>query len=480
MLLRHTTSDVAERQSLTVNPAKTCQPIGAMYAALGIHNCLPHSHGSQGCCSYHRSTLTRHYKEPVMAATSSFTEGSSVFGGQANLLQAIATIFSVYEPEVIAVHTTCLSETIGDDIPQILAKARDEGKIPAGKFVIHANTPSYVGSHVTGFANMVKGMVHYFAALGEKGTGTLCATHPEGRSGKRCLSPFPPFNVIPGWVEPSDMREIKRLLAALGVEAIVFPDTSDVLDAPQTGKHVFYPAGGTTVEDLRRTATSRATIALGPSASEIAAKELDAKFRVPYQALELPIGLRATDRFVNAVRKTAHISIPDSLREERGRLMDIITDMHQYLYHKRVALWGDPDQLVSLVEFLADLDMRPVYIVTGTPGKQFERRIEAALAGRVPEAKVRQGAGADMFLMHQWIKQEPVDLLIGNTYGKYIARDEDIPFVRHGFPILDRIGHSYFPTVGYQGGMRLLEKILTALMDRKDRDAPEESFELVM
>ena len=50
-------------------------------------------------------------------------------------------------------------------------------------------------------------------------------------------------------------------------------------------------------------------------------------------------------------------------------MMDIITDMHQYFYRKRVALWGDPDQLVSLVEFLADLDMRPVYIVTGTPGK---------------------------------------------------------------------------------------------------------------
>ena len=161
-------------------------------------------------------------------------------------------------------------------------------------------------------------------------------------------------------------------------------------------------------------------------------------------------------------------------------MMDIITDMHQYFYRKRVALWGDPDQLVSLVEFLADLDMRPVYIVSGTPGKAFEKRVDAALAGRVPEAKVRHGANADMFLMHQWIKQEPVDLLIGNTYGKYIARDENIPLVRHGFPILDRIGHSYFPTVGYTGGMRLLENILAALMDRQDREAPEERFELTM
>src|SRR5512145_2746414 len=158
MLLRHTTDKVIERTALTVNPAKTCQPVGAMYAALGVHGCLPHSHGSQGCCSYHRSVLTRHYREPVMAATSSFTEGSSVFGGQANLLQAINTIFTVYDPEIIAIHTTCLSETIGDDLPQIIKKSKEEGKTPEGKLVIGAPTPSYVGSHVTGFSSMVKAM----------------------------------------------------------------------------------------------------------------------------------------------------------------------------------------------------------------------------------------------------------------------------------------------------------------------------------
>lgn len=460
MLLRHTSPEVVERQALTVNPAKTCQPIGAMYAALGIHNCLPHSHGSQGCCSYHRSTLTRHYKEPIMAATSSFTEGSSVFGGQANLLQAITNIFTIYDPEVIAVHTTCLSETIGDDIPQIISKARDEGKIPAGKRVIHCNTPSYVGSHVTGFSNMTKSMVDYFAESPQQKTRVV--------------------NLIPGWVEPSDVRELKRLAAELGVETLVFPDTSDVVDAPQTGKHVFYPKGGVTVEQLTRTAASQATVSLGPTASEAAARALDAKHKVPVESLELPLGLRATDRFVNVLRRLSRASVPASVNEERGRLMDMITDMHQYFYGVRVALWGDPDHLVSLAGFLTDLDMRPVYVVTGTPGKQFEHRLESALAGRVPDAKYRQGPGADMFLMHQWIKQEPVDLLIGNTYGKYIARDEQIPFVRHGFPIIDRVGHSYFPTVGYRGGIRLLEMILNALLDHKDRTSPEESFELTL
>jgi len=95
-----------------------------------------------------------------------------------------------------------------------------------------------------------------------------------------------------------------------------------------------------TTEQLQRTSASQATVALGPTGSEAAAKELDNRFHVPYENLELPIGLRATDRFVNTLRKLAHVPIPDSIQAERGRMMDIITDMHQYFYGRRVAVWA--------------------------------------------------------------------------------------------------------------------------------------------
>jgi nitrogenase molybdenum-iron protein beta chain len=458
MLLRHTPDEIVERHALSVNPAKTCQPIGAMYAALGIHRCLPHSHGSQGCCSYHRSTLTRHYKEPVMAGTSSFTEGSSVFGGQANLIQAIHNIFAIYDPDVIAVHTTCLSETIGDDIPQIASKAADEGRIPKGKYVIHANTPSYVGSHVHGFAGMTKAMVDYFAS--------------------RDFNREHRINIVPGYVEPSDMQEIRRIAQELGAEITLFPDTSNVLNGPQTGKFEMFPRGGTTVDELMRTGAGLGTIGLGAMTSGPAVRALDSKCKVPCEVLDLPIGLKGTDLFIDTLRKMAGVPVPESLNIERGQLLDVMADMHQYLYGKKVGLVGDPDQLIALTEFLVSIDMWPIHIVTGTPGKKFESRIQQITRSVPHPVNVR--CAADMFLFHQWVRKDPVDLMIGNTYLKYISRDEDIPFVRFGFPILDRIGHSYFPTVGYRGGMRLIEKILDALLDRQDRDAPEESFELVM
>ena len=460
MLLRHTPAEPAvEREALTINPAKTCQPIGAMYAALGVHNCMPHSHGSQGCCSYHRSMLTRHYKEPVMAATSCFTEGSSVFGGQANLLEALDNIFTVYNPDVVAVHTTCLSETIGDDLTQMTAKAIESGKVPAGKTVLLANTPSYAGSHVTGFSTMVKGMVN--------GLSVRTAPHMQDV-----------VNIIPGYVEPSDMEEIKRLTTLLGVQTILFPDTSNVLNGPLTGKFQMFPSGGTTVEALRATGDSRATLALGPLASTAAAKALETRCQVPCEILELPIGISATDKFIDALRRMAGVTVPDSINRERGQLLDVMTDMHQYTYGKKVALAGDPDHLVALVDFLVTMDMQPIHIVSGTPGKDTLKRMQPSLdkLGRPVNVKIP----SDLYQLHQWIKQEPVDLIIGGTHCKYFARDEDIPLLRFGFPIIDRVGHQYFPNVGYKGGLRLLEKILGLLMDRQDRDAPEERFELVM
>lgn len=461
-MLDCTPKEIKERRGGLINPAKTCQPIGAMYAALGIHNCLPHSHGSQGCCSYHRSHLTRHFREPVMASTSSFTEGASVFGGVANLKTAIRNVFSIYNPDVMAIHTTCLSETIGDDVPTIIKSA----EIPEGKVVIHANTPSYQGSHVTGFSNMTRAMVSYLSE----------ASGPEK---------IEQVNVLPGFVNPGDMREIKRLLKVMDIAGLVFPDTSGVLDAPMTGKFTMYPRGGSTVEQIRDAGNSRLTIALGAYASGDAAGLLDKKCQVRAAILKTPIGIKATDDFIMLLRQTFAREVPDELEEERGQLVDIMTDVHYHFHNKKVAIFGDPDIVIAVTEMVLGLGMKPVHILTGTSGGTinalqggFQWEIDTMLQQSGVRARVK--AGGDLFELHQWLKNEPVDLLIGNSYGKYIARAEDIPLVRVGFPVLDRAVHSYLPVVGYRGAMRLLELIGNALLDRADRDAADEDLELVM
>lgn len=458
MLLRHTPETLVERKALTINPAKTCQPVGAMYAALGIHKCMPHSHGSQGCCAYHRSALTRHYKDPIMATTSSFTEGASVFGGQSNILEAFTNIFTLYDPDIVAVHTTCLSETIGDDLPQIINKAISENKIPPGKTVIAASTPSFKGSHITGYSNMVSAMIKYFAKSTGKSNGAV--------------------NIIPSFIEPSDMSEIKHLADSMGIKYIMFPDTSDVVNGPLDGKFRMYPKGGATKEEIESSGDSLFTVGLGRAGTLESAKLLDTKCKVPAEVIDLPIGIQATDAFIDLLRTKAGASVSDELLLERGQLVDVLCDMNQYTYGKKVSLVGDPDILVGLVRFCREAGMDVLHVISGTKGgAKFERKIRE-LAGE--KTVIKTGAQADMFYFHQLVQNERPDIILGNTYCKYIARDMDIPLVRTGFPIYDRIGHSYFPITGYRGGLRLLEKILDTFLDRIDRDAAEEKVELVM
>ncbi len=61
-----------------------------------------------------------------------------------------------------------------------------------------------------------------------------------------------------------------------------------------------------------------------------------------------------------------------------------------------------------------------------------------------------------------------------------LSPKQKIFFCQTGLPVLDRSVHSYLPVVGYRGAMRLIEMISGALLDRQDRDAADEDFELVM
>jgi nitrogenase molybdenum-iron protein beta chain len=399
--------------------------------------------------------LSRHFKEAAVASSSSFTEGASVFGGRSNINTAVKNVFDMYNPDIIAVHTTCLSETIGDDLNSYIT----DMKIPDGKTVVHCNTPSYVGSHINGYFNMMTGFMTY---LTQK-TGTS--------NGKTAI--------FPGWVNPGDIRELKRITQLLAVPTVFFPDQSGVMDAPMTGSYTMFPEGGTTLEEIRGLGDSNGVIALGEIIGSPPAEHLRKKFKVPYTLLPTPIGVTNTDRFVLALRQKSQTEVPQELDDERGRLVDLLLDSHQYTYQKKVALFGDPDMLLGLTSFILEMGMIPKYVITGTPQSDFVYLAEALFSKYgVTDCTVK--AGADLFLLHQWIKNEPVDLMIGTTYGKQIARAEDIPFIRAGFPVIDRYGGPLLPIVGYSGGIMLAEKIINALLDRFDRDADDEDFEIVL
>jgi nitrogenase molybdenum-iron protein beta chain len=82
-------------------------------------------------------------------------------------------------------------------------------------------------------------------------------------------------------------------------------------------------------------------------------------------------------------------------------------------------------------------------------------------------------SGYDLWHLRSLLATEPADFLIGNSHGKSIQQDLGLPLIRLTFPIFDRHHHHRFPTLGYQGGLRVLVALLDAVLDDLDRRTAE-------
>ena len=135
----------------TRNACKMCSPLGAALVFRGLQNCVPFLHGSQGCATYIRRYLISHYKEPMDIASSSFSEKDAVYGGAGNFSLGIANVIRQYRPEIVGIATTCLAETIGEDMNLLIAEFDRKYAEENGPALVHCSTPSYQGSHADGY-----------------------------------------------------------------------------------------------------------------------------------------------------------------------------------------------------------------------------------------------------------------------------------------------------------------------------------------
>ena len=143
-------------KSATCNACRLCAPLGACLAFRGVEGAMPLLHGSQGCATYIRRYMISHFREPLDIASSNFSEEAAVFGGRENLRDGLENVVRQYAPRLIGIATTCLAETIGDDVAMYLREIAAEGPAPLPE-VVHVSTPSYSGSHEEGFHATVRG-----------------------------------------------------------------------------------------------------------------------------------------------------------------------------------------------------------------------------------------------------------------------------------------------------------------------------------
>ncbi|MGA3126713.1 MAG: nitrogenase component 1 [Candidatus Korobacteraceae bacterium] len=442
----------------TRNPCKACAPLGAALVMRGIAGALPFLHGSQGCATYMRRYLISHFREPMDIATSGFSEASTIFGGGANLRQGLENVTSQYHPALIGIATTCLTETIGEDMHGLLHEYRAKRAGAESPLLVHVSTPSYSGTHIDGFHAAVRAVVEQIAESG--------AT-PSASSGKS-------VNLFPGLVSAEDLRFLKEVAADFALPMTLFPDYSETLDGESMEKYHKIPEGGTTLAALRATASARASIEFGRTlrAKPTAASFLQERFAVPAKRIGLPIGVHESDLFFAAMEKLAGLKTPEKYRQQRGRLVDAYVDGHKYLFGKRAIVFGDEDMVVGLASFLAETGVVPVLCASGGKSGAMVRSIAEVTTHLREAVTVRDGVDFMTIAEEVECKQLKPDFVIGSSKGAKLARQLNVPLIRVGFPIHDRIGGQRILHLGYRGAQQLFDLIVNTLLELKQDSSP--------
>lgn len=314
---------MTKRNYATVNPCVMCQPMGSALAFKGIENTMVLYHGSQGCSTYMRLLLAHHFREPVDIASSSLSEKGAVYGGRENLKKGLRNVINRYNPKVIGVATTCLAETIGDDVPAIIREFKEEegiGDDPEKDIIIiPVSTPSYGESHVSGYIKALDAVVRKFA---EK-PGEESAVKVQNEK----------LNVIPvESLSPADVRELKEIFEVMAGDYIFLPDISETFDAPLREDLPKISPGGTPLSEIAYMPNSQASLGLGIVSRNLAVKYLEESHDVPGYSVPIPVGLSNTDSFFTELVKILGCPIPVKYLKERGRLLDAMVDVHKYLY----------------------------------------------------------------------------------------------------------------------------------------------------
>jgi len=450
------------REVLTVNPAKACQPLGAVLCALGFEKTLPYVHGSQGCVAYFRTYFNRHFKEPVACVSDSMTEDAAVFGGQKNMFDGLENAKALYKPEMIAVSTTCMAEVIGDDLNAFIGNSKKEGHIEQDFPTPFAHTPSFVGSHTTGWDNMFEGIQRYF-------TLNSMDDKEVGANGK--------INIVPGFeTYLGNYRVMHRMMAEMSVDYSLLCDPSEVLDTPADGEYRMY-SGGTTQDEIKDAPNAIDTLFLQTWQSVKSRKFTKNTWHQPVSDIHIPIGLEWTDNFLMKISELTGKPIPESLAKERGRLVDMMTDSHPWLHGKKLALYGDADFAMGMTHFLLELGAEPTHVLVNHANKRYKKALDAICAASPYGQKTEVHIGKDLWHFRSLMFTDKPDFMIGNSYGKFIQRDtlhkgkeSEVPLIRIGFPIFDRHHLHRMTTMGYEGAMYILTTLVNAVLERLDEE----------
>jgi nitrogenase molybdenum-iron protein NifN len=409
---------------LLVNPHKLSQPMGATLAFLGVDNCMPLMHGGQGCTSFVKVYLTRHFAEPIAIQTTAVTDVTAILdGGDYSIAEAVKNITAKVTPSLIGLHTTGLTETKGDDIRGVAAKV----DFP----LVWVNTPDYEGGLESGWALATQALIEQL-------------TVPAQSVDDNKLVLLPHVGIT-----PIEVEKLKDFVAAFGFEVLALPDLSTSLDGHLGEKQSALSSGGIAVEQIRALGDAGLVLSVGASMVPAAAALAGKNPVMRHHHFDHLQGLEATDNLVALLlAETGFTTPPPAVVRWRKRLQDALLDCHFALGQTRFLLAGEPDQLAGQARALFEAGGRIQVAVATVDSAQLEQLPAAqVLVGDLEDAEDRR---------------DEFDLLLTNGHGEALAHRGGKALVVRGLPNWEEVGAQLKNDVLYEGGAYFLCEVANA------------------
>ena len=440
-------SDFIERSKFS------CALGGALSTIAAIHKAVPIVHASGGCAAalsgtYNLSAGYRGvgYCGGNMIPTSNISQSNIVFGGEDKLVGQIESTLKYIKGDIYFVVTGCQTEMIGDDSVGIASRYKD-------KNVIGVNTPGFLGNTLRGYDAILSALVKEFIEKSdEKEPKTV-----------NLLGIVPGHDVF----YRGNITHLRELLTKIGVKA-----------------NTFF-GDGETIESIKGYGSASLNIVFSETAGQITAKAFENIHKIPSVTTELPIGPKASEKFLRLVGEKLGIEpeVIDSVVSSETkyfysyleRIVDVAADLD---FQRYVAAFLDSYYAYPVIDFVSEeLGWIPHFVAIHdlqdkSKREAYTKKFENLSSRTKPKVIYEDKFGlARKALRASWPynhNQKYYDSLgplyiIGSVVERDLSVDYGAGFLTVSFPVSNRavLNKGY---AGFRGAPSLVEDLLTNLV----------------
>ncbi len=458
-------------KNIEINPLKTSSSLGAVIVFLGIKNAVVLMHGSQGCASFDKVTLTKHYRENIPVYTTALNELGAILGGSSYLKAGVKNIADKINPAFIGITSTGLSEVNGEDIHATFNELKKELK-ESGDYdnlsLAYVSTPDYDGNFEEGYKNAILSLLQTFCIDAQNNIRNISDYKNNDKNkdngAKEDIKNIRANVFCPFSFTAMDFLELRDLLEDFGITPVMIPDLGTSMDGHlDENGYLQTTSGGTNIEDLKKAGLNNLNIIIGSSLKSLIAPVKKITGLNTYYFSNVS-GLKNTDLFFKFLEEISLRKTPERYKRQKRQLMDAYLDTHFYFLGKNIAIAEGIDILDSFSEVLNEVGANiKIGVTTSKAYENLKNRFEILTEG-------------DIDLFGELIESDgnEIDLVISNSNAGYTAEKIGVPILKAGFPLIDRIGHNFKHYILYKGSANLVYEAANLLMSANEKIMKEE------